>query len=128
MRILLASDHYPPFIGGAHRQAQLLAKGMAELGHEVTVVTPWHGGLPRVDDDDGIPVYRVRQIRTALPALVRSPRQRHQPPFPDPVTILDLRRVIAATRPGIRGAGTPAAGWWRTACGRCGAGSTSPGR
>jgi glycosyltransferase involved in cell wall biosynthesis len=101
MRILLASDHYPPFIGGAHRQAQLLAKGMAELGHEVTVVTPWHGGLPRVDDDDGIPVHRVRQIRTALPALVRSPRQRHQPPFPDPVTILDLRRVIAATRPDV---------------------------
>jgi len=101
MRILLASDHYPPFIGGAHRQAQLLAKGMTELGHEVTVVTPWHGGLPRVDDDDGIPVHRVRQIRTALPALVRSPRQRHQPPFPDPVTILDLRRVIAATRPDV---------------------------
>ena len=47
MRILIATDHYPPFIGGAHRQARLLAAGMAERGHDVAVVTPWHGGLPR---------------------------------------------------------------------------------
>ena len=46
MRILIATDHYPPFIGGAHRQAQLLALGNGERGHEVDVVTPWHGGLP----------------------------------------------------------------------------------
>ncbi len=25
LHVLLASDHYPPFIGGAHRQTQLLA-------------------------------------------------------------------------------------------------------
>ena len=46
MRILLATDHFPPFIGGAHRQAQLIARAMAASGHEVTVATPWHGGQP----------------------------------------------------------------------------------
>ena len=40
MRILLATDHYPPWIGGAQRQAQLLAEGMVSRGHEVDVVTP----------------------------------------------------------------------------------------
>ncbi len=102
MRILLATDHFPPFIGGAHRQAQLLAAAMQARGHEVTVVTPWHGGLPgREVEAGGVVVRRVRQIRTALPALVRDERQRHQPPFPDPVTIWSLRRLIAEFEPDL---------------------------
>lgn len=99
MRILLVTDHYPPFIGGAHRQAHLLALGMVERGHEVDVVTPWHGSLPSFEHAANLSVYRVRQLRTALPALIRDPEQRHQPPFPDPVTILGLRRLIAQVKP-----------------------------
>jgi len=30
LRILLVSDHYPPFIGGAHRQTHLLAKELSQ--------------------------------------------------------------------------------------------------
>jgi glycosyltransferase involved in cell wall biosynthesis len=101
MRILLVTDHYPPFIGGAHRQAQLLALGLANRGHEMAVVTPWHGGLPRVEDENGIVVHRIRQLRTVVPALVRDRAQRHQPPFPDPVTIWDLRRVIGSVQPDL---------------------------
>ena len=99
MRLLIATDHYAPFIGGAHRQSQLLATAMSERGHEVAVATPWHGGLPRSEDEDGLLVRRVRQVRTAIPALVRSNRQRHQPPMPDPVTIWDLRQLIAGFEP-----------------------------
>jgi glycosyltransferase involved in cell wall biosynthesis len=101
MRILFATDHYPPFIGGAHRQAQLLAVGMADRGHDVTVVAPWQRGLPAVEDDAGVEVHRVRQIRTLLSPLVRGEQQRHQPPFPDPVTILALRRLISSTQPDV---------------------------
>jgi glycosyltransferase involved in cell wall biosynthesis len=101
MRILLATDHFPPFIGGAHRQAQLIARAMAERGHEVAVATPWHGGLPRVEEDGGVAVHRVRQLRTLFPPLVRDERQRHQPPFPDPVTIAGLRRLIREFEPEI---------------------------
>ena len=101
MRILFATDHYPPFIGGAHRQAQLLALAMAERGHEVAVATPWHGGLPQLRARGAVAVHRVRQMRTAIPALVRDQRQRHQPPFPDPVTIGGLRRLIADFDPEI---------------------------
>jgi glycosyltransferase involved in cell wall biosynthesis len=99
MRILLATDHFPPFIGGAHRQAQLIAKAMGERGHQVAVATPWHGGLPRVEERDEYSVHRVRQLRTAVPALVRDRGQRHQPPFPDPVTIYDLRKLLADFEP-----------------------------
>jgi len=101
VRLLLATDHYPPFIGGAHRQTQLLARNMASRGHEVTVVTPWHGGLPTREESDGVAVHRVRQLRTAVPALVRDRAQRHQPPFPDPVTVRSLRRILGDTRPEV---------------------------
>jgi glycosyltransferase involved in cell wall biosynthesis len=101
MRILIATDHFPPFIGGAHRQAQLIARAMVERGHEVTVATPWHGGLPLAEEDHGVEVRRVRQLRTAIPALVRDERQRHQPPFPDPVTVAGLRRLIAEFEPEV---------------------------
>ncbi|HEU4736962.1 MAG TPA: glycosyltransferase, partial [Solirubrobacterales bacterium] len=101
MRILIATDHFPPFIGGAHRQAQLIARAMAERGHEVAVATPWHGGLPQTEADGDVTVHRVRQLRTVFPALVRDTRQRHQPPFPDPVTVAGLRRLIAEFEPEI---------------------------
>src|SRR5688500_8771335 len=101
MRILLASDHYPPFIGGAHRQTQLLAHGLARRGHEVTVVAPWQPGLPREEEDNGATVHRIRQLRNLLPGSGRGGAQRHQPPYPDPVTIAELRRVISARQPEV---------------------------
>jgi glycosyltransferase involved in cell wall biosynthesis len=101
MRLLLATDHYPPFIGGAHRQARLLAEGMAERGHEVQVVTPWHRGLPGRNEEDGVVVHRLRELRTLIPALVRKGAQRHQPPYPDPVTILGIRRVVRDFEPDL---------------------------
>jgi glycosyltransferase involved in cell wall biosynthesis len=101
MRILLATDHFPPFIGGAHRQARLLAQAMTERGHEVMVVTPWHGGLPPSEQEGRVVVRRVRQLRTVIPRLVRDKRQRHQPPFPDPVTVRDLRKAIAEVEPDL---------------------------
>lgn len=103
MRLLLATDHFPPFIGGGHRWASLLSTGLAERGHEVTVATVWHGGTARVEHhgDPGVVVHRLRQLRTAVRPLVREGRQRHAPPVPDPVMARELRRVIRATKPEI---------------------------
>ena len=92
LRILLVSDHYPPFIGGAHRQTQLLAHELQQRGHEVNVATVWSGGLPEVEDDAGVRVFRLKQLRTWLPGVVNDRKQRHQPPFPDPITVAGLRR------------------------------------
>jgi glycosyltransferase involved in cell wall biosynthesis len=46
-------------------------------------------------------VKRVRQLRTAVPTLVTHQRQQHSPPFPDPISIFDLRRVIKAADPEV---------------------------
>ncbi len=101
LQILVASDHYPPFYGGAHRQTALLAKELQERGHLVNVATVWHPGLPQRQEDDGVAVYRFKQIRTSLPWLARKPEQRHQPPFPDPITVLGLRRLINHFHPDL---------------------------
>jgi glycosyltransferase involved in cell wall biosynthesis len=101
MRILLATDHFPPFIGGAHRQAQLLAEAMGRRGHAVAVATPWHGGLPKLEHGNGFVVHRLRQVRTAFDCMVRDRRQRHQPPFPDPVTVVALRNLIVDFEPDL---------------------------
>ena len=101
MRILLASDHYPPFIGGAHRQTQLLGKELRARGHAVAVATGWHPGLPSREDDAGVPVYRFRQVRTLWEGEAERPQQRHQPPYPDPAEITGLRSLIDEFQPGI---------------------------
>jgi glycosyltransferase involved in cell wall biosynthesis len=99
MRILLATDHYPPEIGGAQIQSQVLARNLRARGHDVVVATVWQNGMASVETDDGIPVHRVRQLRT-LPGLAGSGRN-HQPPFPDPVTVVALRRLIREFDPDV---------------------------
>ena len=51
MRILLDSDHYPPFIGGAHGQTQLLGSELHRRGHDVNIATVWSGGQPAWEGD-----------------------------------------------------------------------------
>jgi len=99
VRLLIVSDHYPPFIGGAHRQTHLLARHMVSRGHEVTVVTSWHRGLPMREKIEGVDVRRVRELRTVSPRLVRNAKQRQHPPYADPVTVRSLRRILRETRP-----------------------------
>ena len=101
LRLLLVSDHYPPFIGGAHRQTELLAHELASRGHDVQVATQWHGGMSRREVAHDVVVHRVRQLRTAVPAFVRNTEQRQSPPFPDPVSIRDLCAVLREARPHV---------------------------
>jgi glycosyltransferase involved in cell wall biosynthesis len=43
----------------------------------------------------------VRQLRTLFRSLVRDDRQRHQPPFPDPVTVAGLHSLIVEFQPEV---------------------------
>jgi glycosyltransferase involved in cell wall biosynthesis len=101
MKILLVSDNYPPFFGGAHRQTQLLGRELVRRGHEVTVATVWHGGLPEYENDNGLHVYRLKQLRTWLPGSVKDKSQRYQSPWPDPITVWGLRRIIDDFEPDV---------------------------
>lgn len=107
MRILIASDHYPPFVGGVQRQTRAMARELQARGHEVCVATVWQDDLPALETHDGFPVHRLRQLRT-LPLLRSRGRRRHQPPFPDPVTALQLRRMVRRFEPDL----VHASGWF----------------
>lgn len=99
LKIMIVSDHYPPYIGGAHRQSQLLARELSRRGHDISVVTVWQQGTSDRDDSEGFSVYRLHQLRTLIPGLVQDTKQRHQPPFPDPVTVWELRRILKDVQP-----------------------------
>jgi glycosyltransferase involved in cell wall biosynthesis len=100
MRILLVTDHYPPFIGGAQRQVQMLATQLAARGHHVGVATVWHKHADEAATS-GVDVHHVRQLRTALPRKLLREGQRHQPPWPDPVSVMQLRRLINSFEPDL---------------------------
>src|SRR5690349_4027564 len=112
MKVLIVSDHYPPFIGGAHRQTQLLGRELQRRGHDVIVATGWQVGLPERHDDEGVTVYRLKQLRTWLPWGKKTGKQQHQPPYPDPVTAWQLHRLMASWRPDV----VHAYGWIAYSC------------
>ncbi len=100
MRLLFASDHYPPFIGGVQRETRAMALELRARGYDVGVATVYQDDLPAFEEPDGFPVWRLRQLRSA--PLVHGPaRRRYQPPYPDPVTVFGLRRVIRSFRPDV---------------------------
>jgi glycosyltransferase involved in cell wall biosynthesis len=121
LRVLIATDYYAPSIGGGQIQSQLLARNLRDRGHEVVVATAWQNSLPAEEDDSGIAVYRLRQLRT-LRWLARSRPLHHQPPFPDPVTIVGLRRLIRRFDPDL----VHAYGWVSYSCAAALTGKATP--
>lgn len=103
MRVLIASDHYPPGTGGAERQTRLLGQVFHARGDTVAIAVPWFPGANRVDDDEGVAVHRVRQLRSAAEAGSGDAKKIHQhaPPFADPITTRELRALIQQIEPDL---------------------------
>ena len=57
-KILIITGLFHPFIGGAERECQNLAKKLISQGHCVTIMTGYVEGLPPFEMVEGIPVYR----------------------------------------------------------------------
>ena len=100
MRILLLAQFYPPIMGGVERHVQSLGAGLAARGHDVSVATLWHKGLPEFEMDGPVRIHRIRGTMQRLTTLFTVDRQ-HSPPFPDPEAAIALRRVIVAEKPEI---------------------------
>ena len=74
MRICLVNEYFPPWApGGAEWSAEALARGLAQRGHQVVVVTPNYGG-PTQEERDGF-----RVVRFPFP-LKRPPGRTTVPP------------------------------------------------
>lgn len=63
VRILVATDTYPPTINGAAVFAERLARTLGDRGHEVHVVCPSpHGAPETIVDQSGVMVHRRRSV------------------------------------------------------------------
>lgn len=65
MKVLIATDQWSPdAIGGSARVARATAQHFAQLGHEVTVLSPATPARPEVERDDGVELHRaLRRFR-----------------------------------------------------------------
>lgn len=100
-RILMASDFYPPFIGGAERQVQLLSRELSLRGHHVDVATVWHKGLQQIEDDRGVTVHRLKGLATSVSWFSSNSNRRYHPPMPDLRLAWELRQLIRRVKPDI---------------------------
>lgn len=122
LRVLLASDFFPPFIGGAELQTRVLARGLAKRGHAVSVATVWHTGLPRVEHQPEFDVYRLEGFTTGVPWFSTDPGRRFHPPLPDPRITSALRSLIRSFQPDV----IHASGWIAYSCAAAREGGHTP--
>lgn len=64
MKILVLNYEFPPVGGGGSYVSYDISKGLAQLGHEVDVVTMKYKDTPSFETVDGMNVYRVPCLRT----------------------------------------------------------------
>jgi glycosyltransferase involved in cell wall biosynthesis len=107
LRILMVSDEYRPYIGGAGRCIELFAQELARLGHKVAIATAWHADAPAFEDDGQVQVHRIRDLPSRMRWISEDPRRHTPPPFPDPEAVWRLRRLINDFQPDL----IPAYGW-----------------
>src|SRR5690349_24794177 len=68
MKILIANTlYYPDEPGGAEVSTRLLAEGLVKAGMEVSVVCATGTGADRVEDVNGVKVYRLRSVNLYWP-------------------------------------------------------------
>ena len=112
MRVLLASDFYPPFIGGAELQTQVLGTALKRRGHAVEIATVWHRAQPEHEILAGLDVHRLKGLWTRVPWFSSNPQRRFHPPLPDPALSVGLRRLIREFEPDV----VQACGWIAYSC------------
>ena len=101
MRLLMLAQFFPPDIGGEERHVLNLATTLARRGHEVAVATQQLDGVPAYEVlDAGVRVHRFPTMAMSLPGVYSTGRP-HHPPFPDPVGVRHLARIVGQERPDV---------------------------
>ncbi|MBN1253177.1 MAG: glycogen/starch synthase, partial [Bacteroidales bacterium] len=59
MKILILNYEYPPLGGGAGVVSQYHAKGLAEKGHNVTVISTWYKGEAEIETKNNLKIVRL---------------------------------------------------------------------
>jgi D-inositol-3-phosphate glycosyltransferase len=90
LRVLQVSANFRPSVGGIERYVEVLAHGLADEGHAVTVVACRTDGAPREEQDGSVRIVR-------LPATdVLDTRLNVPYPLPEPLTAVRTLRALIA--------------------------------
>ena len=109
MRILLASDFFPPTPGGMEAHVQRLAEALILRGHEVAIVT----GTAQPDPLPGRAVIiPTSTVLAQAPHLFRDGARPFPPPYPDALFRRSVRRIASWWRPDV----IHAHGWCAFSC------------
>ena len=101
MRILMLTQFYPPVIGGEELHVANLSSELAARGHEVSVATLGQKGCSAFEIDQGVRIHRICGTMQRTSVFFKFADRRFAPPFPDPESLLELRRIILEERPEI---------------------------
>jgi len=74
IKILIATDFFPPQVIGSSTVAYNLAKGLVSKGYDVSVFAPSYSGFHSIEEIEGIKIYRFasisvpyfREVRTSI--------------------------------------------------------------
>ena len=92
MHILLVSANFRPSVGGIERFVEILAQGLAERDHDVTVVACRTRGAPVFEEDGAVRIVRM--------SASDAPRTRLGVPYPIPgprAAIRTLRSLVGGS-------------------------------
>ena len=98
MRILMLAQFFHPIIGGEERHVRDLATALSKRGHQVSVATLWRDGLPEREVDQGVTIFRMRGLMQRWSGLFSDAGRAHAPPFPDPLLVKAIGRIVASER------------------------------
>lgn len=101
MRLLLASELYPPVVGGLELHVQALGRELARRGHEVAVATVATDRSPSVRAEDGVIVHRLPSASAHARCLLADPGRPFLPPVRDPLLARGIAAVSRALRPQV---------------------------
>ncbi len=93
MKVLLATQFFPPVAGGEERHVYNLATALASRGNEVTVATSSQGSL-----SGDFEVVRIEPSASLLRFKYSDSNRPHSLPFSDPIVSRKLKALVLANR------------------------------
>jgi glycosyltransferase involved in cell wall biosynthesis len=97
----MLAQWYHPVIGGEETHVRMLARELAQRGHEISVATLHQPGQPEVELDGAVRVHRIRAAVQRAPWLFSKGARQAAPPFPDPAVTMALARLMERAQPDI---------------------------
>lgn len=101
LKILIATDVYPPEPRGGARYAQSITEQLNQCGHQVVVFTTAFPGFAKCTEETGVLVYRVHGLFSRVPFLYQVKEGRFPPPIKDWLLYRELRRVLEKHKPDV---------------------------